>query len=345
MKKKIILIVLAILTILALLVYLRYEKVARNISGKNLPVLEGAQGAFAPGTYRGTIETSDGRTRTYAIHIPTGYDASKAYPLVLLFHGGGPAGYGALILRGTHFDAKADSEGFIVVAPDGFKQSWNDARGTTFAAQEGIDDVQFIRELIVHLSATLPVDAKQIYVTGASNGGFMSHRLGCELPNTFAAIAPVIASMPENGVTSCNPTPTSFVAIQGAADPGVVLEGGAMGEADNEFSKAVKRSGRGQGGVILSAVETMELWATKNGCRLTPTVTHLPPTADDGTSVDKYVFGGCAAGTAVEYYIVNGMGHTWPPNTGRRPSISGNGTQNIDATDVIWDFFEAHPKS
>lgn len=342
--KKTLIVILAVLAIIALLGYLGYRTIMQRAAGENLPLLESAGAAFAPGTYRNSLETSDGRTRTYVIHIPAGYDASKAYPLVLLFHGGGPAGSGALIMRGTRFDKEASAEGFIVVAPDGVEQSWHDARETTFAAEEGVDDVEFVRELTEHLAATLPIDEKRIYATGASNGGFMSHRLGCELPGVFAAIAPVIASMPLQGVQSCDPSPTSFLGIQGTADPGIPIQGGAMGENDTEFSRAVKRSGRGQGGVVLSAEETMALWASKNGCGLTPSVTHVPPTVDDGTSVDHYVFPACPAGIGVEYYIVNGMGHTWPPNTGIRPSLSGNSTKNLDATDVIWEFFAAHPK-
>jgi polyhydroxybutyrate depolymerase len=35
------------------------------------------------------------------------------------------------------------------------------------------------------------VDQKRIFATGLSNGGIMTHRVGCELSGVFAAIAPV----------------------------------------------------------------------------------------------------------------------------------------------------------
>ncbi len=44
--------------------------------------------------------------------------------------------------------------------------------------------------LVRFLSAT-PALGRQVYATGMSNGGFMSHRLGCEASHVFAAIAPV----------------------------------------------------------------------------------------------------------------------------------------------------------
>ena len=40
-----------------------------------------------------------------------------------------------------------------------------------------------------------PIDPKRIYATGISNGGMMSHRLGIELSDRFAAIAPVVGAV------------------------------------------------------------------------------------------------------------------------------------------------------
>jgi poly(3-hydroxybutyrate) depolymerase len=34
-----------------------------------------------------------GRWRTFLTHLPTGYQATKKYPLLLAFHGGSPIGY------------------------------------------------------------------------------------------------------------------------------------------------------------------------------------------------------------------------------------------------------------
>merc|ERR1711902_439593 len=53
-----------------------------------------------------------------------------------------------------------------------------------------IDDVRFIETLLDELEATYCIDRSRIYVTGYSNGGTMTQRLGCELNHRLAAIAP-----------------------------------------------------------------------------------------------------------------------------------------------------------
>ena len=49
----------------------------------------------------------------------------------------------------------------------------------------------------------------------------------------------------------------------------------------------------------------------------------------------------CRDEVAVLLYIVEGGGHTWPGAAD--VARLGNVTQEIDATDLIWEFFEAHP--
>ncbi len=288
--------------------------------------------AYTPGTYSGTLATEDGRTRTYIIHIPTDFSPSKTYPLVMLFHGGG--GTAPKILEQTHFDDKADAEGFILVAPESTPgTNWNDGRGTTDAEQAGVDDVAFVRQLIADLELKLPIDKMRIYSTGPSNGGMMSERLGCEASDIFAAIGPDVGPIPAPIYSTCKPGPIAVVGIQGGADPFVPVGGGTL-----------KSSGSmGAGGTVTSAAQTMTLWASANHCSATPTITHLTPSVDDGTSVDTYTYTGCTSGKDVVYYIVQGMGHGWPPENGRLKA-AGSPSGNINATDVMWDFFATHTK-
>lgn len=277
----------------------------------------------------GSIAAPGGQTRSYIIHYPAGYDARKAYPLVLLFHGGG--GAGVHILSQTRFAAKADQAGFIVVAPNGIDSHWNDGRGT---ANVGVDDVGFVRQLIANLKSHLPIDPKRIYATGLSNGADFTERLGCELSDTLAAIGAVAGPLPINLLSSCKPGPISMVGIQGDADPGIPLQGGEMGGG---------REGAA-GGIAASATQTMKVWATANGCNLTPTVATLTPRVNDGTRVIKYSYSECAPGTGVTYYVVQGMGHGWPPQSAMAMR-NGPPSQNINATDVLWSFFNTHPRS
>jgi polyhydroxybutyrate depolymerase len=285
---------------------------------------------LGPSNSKGSLVTDDGLTRTYVIHTPVNYDPKKTYPLVLLFHGG--YGSGARILSRTRFASKADNAGFIVVAPDGVDNHWNDGRGTTNAT---VDDVGFVRQLIKALEARLAIDTRRIYATGISNGGKFTARLGCELSDTLAAVGTVAGPIASELLSSCKPRPISVVGIQGTADPLNPIDGG---ESGGGYALA-------KGGMAASATETMKLWAKVNGCNLTQNIANIPPGVNDGTRVVKYSYSGCSAGNNVDYYIVQGMGHGWPPAKGGfAMRVSGSTSHNINATDVLWNFFDAHSR-
>ena len=290
------------------------------------PAAAGQTASYAPGDYRGSLVTPDGRTRTYIVHIPLGFPAKKPYPLVLVFHGG--MGTGARMKKTTNFNARADAKGFIVVYPDGIDHHWNDGRGNTNIT---IDDVGFVRQLIGNLVSRLPINSRQIYAAGMSNGGKFSLRLGCELADVLAAVATDIGPMPANLLPVCKPVRSiGVIGIQGAADPVVPIGGGETASLPT-FGF--------MGGEVESAEKTMNFWASVNGCNSRPALVREPARVNDGTSVDKYTYAGCKSGGSVVYYIVQGMGHSWPPRLGPLSRITGTTSHNIDASDVIWDFF------
>ena len=63
----------------------------------------------------------------------------------------------------------------------------------------------------------------------------------------------------------------------------------------------------------------------------------------DGTHIVRTCYGPGRDGSEVVLYLVEGGGHTWP---GRPPlPLSlGKSTGNLDANDVIWDFFRRHER-
>lgn len=259
--------------------------------------------------------------RTYELHVPV-RQTRIFFPLVLLFHGGG--GTGKTILSRTNFALKADAEGFIVAAPDGIYGGWNDGRGTV---NPNIDDVGFVRELISSLKSQLPIDVTRIYATGISNGGMFTARLACELSDVLTAIATVAGPLPAN-LSRSHPTPIAVLGIQGDADPRLPFDG----------TRANSKAGQ-----INSVVDTMNFWASINSCNLTPIIKHLPSTVNDGTSINQFTYS-CGSAEVV-YYIVHGMGHTWPPHPPEKFEFeAGLTSQNINATDVIWDFFSRHSR-
>jgi polyhydroxybutyrate depolymerase len=60
--------------------------------------------------------------------------------------------------------------------------------------------------------------------------------------------------------------------------------------------------------------------------------------------VTRLAFGDCSRGGEIVAYPVEGLGHVWPggPNTISR--CLGHSSRKLIATDVIWQFFKAHPR-
>src|SRR5437867_1721750 len=119
-------------------------------------------------TAKGTIYV-DNRERNYIVYVPVNYEKSGRKSLLIGLHGGyGQAG-GMSHLTGLN--DLSDLEGFLLVYPDGINRRWNDGTETI---PNDVNDVAFISALIDRLIAEYRVDPKRVYVTGISNGGFLS---------------------------------------------------------------------------------------------------------------------------------------------------------------------------
>lgn len=281
-----------------------------------------------------------GLKRTYLIHVPPVDDKTKPLPLVIALHGGG--GTAKYMVKHTlgGFDKLADKNGFIVVYPDGIEKHWNDGRReeeTGYRAhKENIDDVGFISALIDSLIKKQNIDPKRVYVTGISNGAMMSYRLACDLTEKIAAIAPVAGNLPQDIYSSCKPSrPISVLAINGINDPLVPFTGGNV-TGPFGFKKL---------GKVLSTSDTVKFWAAFDKCSSSHVTQEPDKDPQDGTRVQKKVNGDCKEGTEVILYTIEGGGHTWPGGWQYLPEkIVGKTSRDIDANEIIWDFFKNHSK-
>ena len=281
----------------------------------------------------------DGLKRSWLIHIPLSYDINKSVPLLIALHGGGGTGRNMETLTSGGFDRIANIKGFVVVYPDGIEKYWNDGRSIEetryWVQRKNIDDVGFISALIDHLVNKMNIDPKRVYVTGMSNGAIMSYRLACELSGKIAAIAPVAGNIPQNLLLSCSPSrPVSVLAINGLDDPLVPFAGG-----DVTGPYGLKKLGK-----VLSAPESIKVWVKNNECLETPVITYEPDMKpQDGTRVRKEAYTNGKNNSEVILYAIEGGGHTWPGGyqyLGEK--IVGKTSRDINADEVIWDFFEKH---
>jgi polyhydroxybutyrate depolymerase len=214
--------------------------------------------------------------------------------------------------RALGFDAYADQCAFYVAYPDAYQKTgerdtarWNDGRGTLESSLQEIDDVLFIVEMIAEIGRNVALDASRVYVTGASNGGMMTYRLGCETSGVFAGIAPVIANIPEPIFNTCAPQATlAFLSNNGSLDPFIPLDGGEVCE-NVRFGC--------EGGRVVSQAQSVGKFVESNAGQTGPIVALLPVLEQDGTSVEQQIFPNCQHGAQVMAYIVQGGGHNWPP--------------------------------
>ena len=253
--------------------------------------------------------------RTYYVHTPSAYNPEKRAPVVLNFHA-----LGSNATEQMYFSkmiAASDAEGFIVVHPEGTgttRQSWNAGACCDLAAQNDVDDLGFVKAMLDKLDADRCVDATRIFTTGMSNGGFMSHRLACELSDRIAAAAPVAGV---NGMPTCTPKrPVPIMQFHGTLDMLVPYAG--------------------MPSYNFPPVEQMITdWATRDACTDQPKETFQ---MGDATCMGRSA---CGQGAEVILCTIDGGGHTWP---GGLPVASlGKTSTDLDATSAMWQFFQRHP--
>jgi polyhydroxybutyrate depolymerase len=270
--------------------------------------------------------TYNERERSYLLYVPDTVNWNQPVPLVLVFHGG--TGNAESAKRMSGFNEVADQNGFIAAYPNGTGGlsddkllTWNGGTCCGYAQAENMDDVGFVRAVITDLQSLAAIDTKRIYATGLSNGGMLSQRLACEASDLFAAIAPVAGTL---NLPSCSPAePISVIEFHGKADQHVPYDGGSGSQSlvDVDFA---------------SVADSIGVWTAFNGCNSEPQMNSF----DD---IEHEVWSGCTDATSVELYTVLDGGHAWPGGAGGWPG-SDQPTQTISASQLIWEFFAAHPK-
>jgi polyhydroxybutyrate depolymerase len=268
---------------------------------------------------------SGGRNRSMAVWRPRGHAFNASYGLLFVLHGG--RGSPEQVFVTGDFQKFGSAYDFLLVFPEGEGGSWADGRGATEADKKGINDVQFISDAIDVLVSARAVDPKRVLATGISNGGMMSFRLGCELPNKIRGIAPIAAALPTNLEGKCNAASTAKVLLMhGSEDPIIPSAGGTVS--------------KGEGGEILSTEATVKQWVSLLGCNsLGPSVAKDAVPIDE-TRLEIQDAVGCRTAAALRFVNIVGGGHTWPGGSGAKlPRLLGATSQELNATEAVFDHF------
>jgi predicted peptidase len=121
----------------------------------------------------------------YLLHLPPGYHNAppgRRWPLILFLHGAGERGHDLELVK-RHGIARIAQERedlpFVAVSPQCPADSW------------WWQELESLSLLLDEIGSSLAVDARRIYLTGMSMGGYGTWHLAAAQPRRFAAIAPI----------------------------------------------------------------------------------------------------------------------------------------------------------
>lgn len=271
------------------------------------------------GTRLVEIDSPDG-ARSYWLHIPD-VNFNSSLPLVVVLHGTG--GNGERILAIGDFVHHADREKYVVVAPNALGRAFNEGSGRIGKAFMHVDDVAFIEHVIKDVSGNLPIDPDRIFVAGYSSGGAMTQRFALETEMPVTALASVSGHL---WAAERQPRiPRPLLLMFGNADPLNPGQGGPVRYGpDLVLDKPPPQL-------------TAKRWAERLHC-----VTSVRASM---SLISHRGWYGCVDGVRLILLTIDDHGHYWPGGPIRfydniPQEWVGPYQAGVDATSVIWDFFQ-----
>ena len=278
----------------------------------------------APGDYRFSL-VHNGLKRDYLVHVPNSYRPGRAAPMLMALHGGGGTSDFQADDAKYKLISKSEQAGFIAVFPNGHSRlpsgilaTWNAGACCGAAVKDKVDDVGFLREVILRVGRQASIDKRRVFVTGMSNGGLMSYRMACEASDLVRAIAPVAGT---DNTIACTPArPVPVIHFHAADDDHVLFNGGSGKKALTETNFAA---------VPMSIAK----WVAID--RADPKAKRVVSVS--GAHCDLYP--AKPGGVPVELCVTDSGGHSWPgggTQQGRKQP-----SQAISANDLMWQFFSS----
>jgi polyhydroxybutyrate depolymerase len=269
-----------------------------------------------------------GGDRPATVRLQTGAGTERA-PLILALHGyGSSASEHQAYFR---LDRDAGARSVVMAYPQGTRDRdgnrfWNATDACCNFHEADVDDVAYLVDLVGEIGRATPIDPKQVYLVGHSNGGFMSYRMACEEAATFAAIVSLAGATYDDDADCAPSDPITILQIHGTADDTILFAGGTL-----DFG------GTAPPARYPGAKATALTWAAYDGCATALQARPEPLDVDGGiagngglaeTTVD--VATACAAGGHAELWTIPGGSHA--------PNLS------TQFASLVIDFLLTHPK-
>ena len=231
------------------------------------------------------------------IYLPSEYDDSTPYPLVILLHAYGMNADTAEVIWG--FSQSVDEYQFIYAIPSGTTDQsdnyfWNSNTACCNFYNSAVDDVSYLYQYIENLKDSFNINNNRIYLVGDSNGGFMALEFAYQFPEQIAAA--VSSAGASHFIRRNRPNAGAHILqIQGTADTSILYTGGSI-----------------QGMPYPGAVATAIQWAEYNNCQLFSALEEsrdLDPVIPGAETKVTVYSQGCKADASVELWSIEKGGH------------------------------------
>jgi poly(hydroxyalkanoate) depolymerase family esterase len=270
---------------------------------------------------------------SYRLFDPSSDDGSRALPLVVYLHGCSQTAPDAAV--GTRWNQQAEADGFLVLYPEqssarNLARCWNWPDAANQSRDHG--EPKLIADATRGVMARHRIDARRVFVVGASAGGAMSQVMAATYPDVYAAAANLAGC----GFATCldasgllayramgpRARQVPLLAVAGTLDP-LGLFGVTTGVQQWLGTSDFADDGTANGSISRTP-------ASK--------VTH--PATADSYAYTTQVFDDRQRDELVRLMTVHGAGHAY---LGGDPAGSFTDPKGPALTPFAWSFFSQHP--
>jgi poly(3-hydroxybutyrate) depolymerase len=165
----------------------------------------------------------------YHVFVPSTYKGTSAFPLIVALHGLGGTEDSFFDGYDKQLPALAESHGYIVAAPLGYRvdgsYGWGLGTAPSDPATRRTQDLseQDVMQVLLRVRRTYKIDDNRIYLLGHSMGAIGTWKIAPKYPDIWAAIAPFSGAGVPATLERIRTVPE--IIVHGDADPTVNVSG------------------------------------------------------------------------------------------------------------------------
>lgn len=178
--------------------------------------------------------TYNGLTRSYIIGVPVDYNASKSYPVVMLFHGN--PGSKEQMRQFAPFEQVSHKDA-ILVYPDASNGAWD-----LYTPTASNLDMNWINSLPATIASSYNIDLSHVYGFGFSGGAFMMVQMACRFgTQVFRAVSINSGGGPQEGQMGFPTRSDGCYICPGGPVPSLIVHGDSDTTVSPESGKFTAR--------------------------------------------------------------------------------------------------------